>query len=392
MFVRLFRDMDAVDTTAPITTETPSLASLMAKSGVVNSSEEMAAQPILNTEKNEEPVKPTEATPAEPATEPVKTQGQQETPAEQTPVFGAKPQIEEPAKPTEVAWQEVLKVQQPEAVLKELGFDDKMVAFLNHWKSSGDVKDYLRELSTDYSKMPAEDVMRHQLRREYPKASEKAIELLYQEEIVDKYKIDPDVYTEEEVERGRLLLETKSEKYREDFAKQQQNFLLSPPPEKSTAPDPQVLEQQAERKRQDDLYISTMSSSDLTRQLLTEKKLTFGDGDSKFSFPVDPQALTDILLDYGQFKEATYDKVKDQSGKDVYVPNARKQWLFAAVAKYGDTFLDEYAKHYMALGASKTIAPIENAVPPANNNIVKSIAPTGQTAAAMMAKQGRVVG
>lgn len=389
MFVRKFFDVDMPETVSgTTTTETPSLASLMAKSGVVNDSETMVATPIANTtELNEKPVT-TEATPAEPATEQVTTQETQVTPAEQTaPVFGEKPQIEAP-KAEPVAWQEVLKVQQPEAVLKELGFDEKMVAFLNHWKNNGDVQSYLRELSTDYSTMPSEEVMKHQLRREYPKASEKAIDILYQEEVIDRYKLDPDTYTEAEIERGKMLLDAKAEKYREELVNNQKNFLLSPPPEKSNEPDPKVLEMQAEQKRHSELYINTMRNDELTRQILTDKKITIGEG---FSYPVDTEALTNILLDGEAYRNAVFDKQKDATGREVYVPNVRKQWLVAAVAKYGDEFLKDYANHYKALGAKKTIEPIENASVPAQTNLAKSAIPP-KTVAEAMAKTGYVVG
>jgi len=99
----------------------------------------------------------------------------------------------EATQPTTISWQEVLKQQQPDTVLKELlGVDDtklgfikelqeldpKMVAFLNTWKSNGDVTAYLREMTTDYSKMSSEDMMRCQLTHQYPEASEQAIEAL----------------------------------------------------------------------------------------------------------------------------------------------------------------------------------------------------------------------
>jgi len=68
--------------------------------------------------------------------------------------------------------------------LKEL--DPKMVKFLDTWKNNGDaLQDYLKEAATDYATMPSEDVMRHQLREEYPKASEKQLEILFRKEVIE---------------------------------------------------------------------------------------------------------------------------------------------------------------------------------------------------------------
>ena len=87
-------------------------------------------------------------------------------------------------------------------------------------------------MSTDYGKMPAEEVMRHQLRKEYPKASDKAFEVVYQEEVVNKYKLNEDDFTEAEVERGKLLLEAKADKFRDELIKEQEDYLFQKAPEK----------------------------------------------------------------------------------------------------------------------------------------------------------------
>jgi hypothetical protein len=394
MFIKKFYDAEAVEgTAAPAQTSTPSLASMMASGGVMNSSESMVATPFeIKTENNEKPVEQTiEATPAVTATEQKEeTQVVQETPVKEAPVFGLKPQTED----TQVQgnnWQEVLKNQQPEAVLKELGFDEKMVSFINHWKNGGDVKEYLREMSVDYTAMPSEDVMKHQLRKEYPKASDKAIELLYQEEVVEKYKLDADIYSELEVERGRLLLDTKVERIREQLAKDQQNFLLSAPAEKPVVQDPQQVEREQALESHNKLYIETMSKSELTSKLLSESKYTYGEGDSKFSYPVDTNKLTETLLDMSKFQEAIFDKVKDANGKEVLVPNVKKQWLVSMIANYGENFLDEFAKHNRALGARKLVEPIENPSK-SENSVVSKTQIENLSPAAAMARGGIIVG
>ncbi len=394
MFIKKFYDAEATETTGAAPAAEPvTIASLMATKGNMNT-ETIGATQIENTETNEEPVTTQESTPAVPAIEsPAATQEPIETPAAVVPVFGAKPPVAEPEVQNTTTWQEVLKSQQPESVLKELGFDDKMVAFLNHWKTNGNVNEYLKELSTDYATMPAEDVMRHQLRREYPKANDRQLEVLYRNEIVEKYKIDPDVYSESEIEEGKLLLEAKADKYRDDLSANQSKFLIPPPPEKlPDAPDPKIAEAQEKQKAEDQRYIQHMGSDPYIREVLSSNKLKIGDGDSAFSFPIDVAEVSDILINGSAFYEAMNDVKRDSTGAITEVtPKAKHQFLVAAVTKYGEKFIEEYGKHQRALGGKQTIEPIENASAPDKSNISKSVV-TGTSAAAMMAKEGRVVG
>ena len=120
-----FFDTNVPDTGAA--SAAPSIASLMAKSGVVNSSDTPVATPISIPEKKEETAQTAPATvPAESA----KTEAPAATvtPESPKPAEAVKPQKEETVKVP--SWQEVLKSQQPDTILKELGFDDKTVGFL----------------------------------------------------------------------------------------------------------------------------------------------------------------------------------------------------------------------------------------------------------------------
>jgi len=326
--------------------------------------------------------------------------------------------VEETPKPTEVekaavqetvatepqktiSWQEVLKQQQPDTVLKELGFDDgklgfikelkeldpKMVAFLNTWKSGGNVEAYLKELTTDYSKMSAEDVMRNQLRQEYPKASDKQIEILFKREVVDAYSLDPEKYSEQEVEEGRLLLEAKADRYREAFTTKQQDYLLPKPPQAEAA----VVDNSAnEASQQFESYKAEVSNNPYTKDLFQNKVLSIGEGDDKFNFPVDPTALTDILFDSEKWAQTMFDVGLDGKGNKILTPKIQHQMLVGAVAKYGMSFLNEYAKHFKAIGGKAVIDPLENAKPQEQSSSSKSEIKPDNPAAAL-AKFGRLV-
>lgn len=288
----------------------------------------------------------------------------------------------------EVRWQEIIKKEATETVLKELGFDDKVAGFLNHWKSGGDIQEYLREMATDYTKMPAEDVMRRQLRNEYPEASERQLELLFEEEVLRRYNIHPEDNSEDEIERGKELLEVKAMKYRKDLIANQQKYLLPPAPQNDPSafePDTQAIEQQ---RIIEDTKKSVLDSQPF-RQVLSTNKLTIGEGDEAFQFPVDAKELPDIIYDSEKFLNSMFTVEQGKDGKVSLKADPEKQMLVAAVAKHGKQLFVELAKHYKAIGGKKAIEPIENPSTPqgvkATNTDAQNLTP-----AAMLAKMGRM--
>lgn len=407
MILRKFYNIEAVDTpaateieTAAETQSTPSLAEIMAKSGVQNSGN-MVATPT-NTESTEKPTE-TETTPAAIATEAKVEEVNAETPTpkevvETTPT----PQIVE-AKEPQTTWQEVAQ-KQPNDVLKALGFNDdvanfvsdlkeldpKMVAFLNTWKSGGDVTGYLREMTTDYTKLSAEEVMRHHIRQSYPKADERQLEILYRTKVVNAYNLNS--MDEDELEEGKLLLEAEAEQFREKYIESQKEFLLPKPQEvKAVIQDNSIQEKQAEADRKfNEMYKSQVDNNALTKNIIANKVLPVGDGETKFNFPVEPNEVIDVLYNNGdKWQNAMWEKTIDENGNTSLKPKVEHQLLVATVAKYGMGFIEKIKEHYTSLGANKVIAPIENAKIPENQTGSQS-APAPKTAAEAMAMKGRI--
>lgn len=377
--------------------QSTNIAALMAKHGVTNSSDQMVATPVLiNPERKEEPVPAPEASPAAMASEP--SPAAPANPESPTPTPEPSPtpaQIaQEPVKvPT---WQEVLKNQQPGTILKELGYDEKvvnelkeldpkMISFLNRWKSGEDLVPFLRELTTDYSKLSAEDVMRHQLRQEYPKANQAQLEALFKREVIKAYSLDSD----DELERseGLELLAAKAEKHRDSLIQNQQNFLFPQPPEPKE-PEPDLRAMAADRNFQ--AYQSQLNESPYTKNILSTKQLSIGDGNEKFNYPVEPNDLLKVLSDDDEWGRCLFDIKDNPDGTKTFTPDVEKQFLVAGVMKYGKDFLNKYAEHYKTIGAKSATAIIENATPPGNNTPAASQAPP-KTPAEAMARMGRLV-
>lgn len=392
MYLRInkFFDMNAPESAAP------SLASLMAKSGVVNHSETPVAIPVNTTENKEQP-----APASAPAPSAMETAAPAETGTPESPKpiesTAAQPQKEEPK---QSSWQEVLKSQQPDAILKELGFDDKtagflkgkkgidekMLNFLSHWESNnGDVTKYLQELTTDYTKMPAEEVMRNQLRQEYPKATDKQIDVLFKKQVLDYYKIDPNLYSEDEVAEGRLLLEAVADKHRDKLVQDQQQFLLPKPAQQQEGPD---LESQ-EALQLFESYKQTFNNHSAVKDLLNTKALTIGQNDEVYNFPI---PFADEVVKNIQDTLETYisiGKINKENIAQLPPDFIQNQILITAFSKNPSAFINSLAEHFKTIGGKKAIEPIENAKPPVGGEAAKAES-SFTTAAEAMAKQGRV--
>lgn len=375
---------------------TPSIAALLAQHGTLNETGNMVATPI---DIPAEP-KPNEDAPAATATaDPDKPS---DTPGTQEPVK-VDASVAEPQKAAEPiqqqSWQEVLKSQQPDAVLKELGYDEKLVSLIDQMKEldpkvlafiqaykEGRHTEYLAEWTTDYNKMTAEEVMRHQLKREYPKASPQQLEALYKREVVRAYSLDS--VDDEEKEEGLALLEAKADKYREGFINEQQTKLLPKAPE---APDNSQAEAQAkaEELRRIEAYVKVVENNDYFKNISSNGKFVFGEGDEQFNFPVNASELKDTLLSDEKWQSNLYEKRSD--GTLDYSKPKPEYYLTGMVAKYGFDFIKEIAKHFKSLGGEKVIAPIVNAnKPDAGTPSPSEKAPTSPAEA--MARQGRLVG
>lgn len=402
--LRKFLNIDAPTEVAPNGGGTPSIAELMAHHGVKSDSNSTVAVPPINITESKEQTPP----PAiEPPTATVEQTQNAETVKPETPA----PQVEQPkevtpqiATPQAVVptWQEVLKQQQPETVYKELGLDaevvnlakeikdnQKMIAFYQHWKSNnGDVSSYLRELSTDYTKMPPEEVMRHQLRQDYPKATDKQLEVLFNKEVIQAYNLDS--LDESELETGRLLLEAKAERYRESLMQNQQQYLFPKPPEPSQPSANPYEEAEKVKQQETEAFKSYIDNDQYTKSIFAAKQYVVGEGDDAFKFPIDPQKVRDNLVDADKWASKLFTEKQNPDGSKSFEPDVQKQYLVSMIAEYGMDYINALANHFKTLGGKATIAPIENATPPDGSTPSKSdVAP--KTAAEAMARFGRIV-
>lgn len=369
---------EPIESTETVETQPIDIAAAMAKSGSQVSGENFYEQKAPT--ERPAPVKQVEttATPVSKATETANVQDQPSSPA--APVAEA-PKQDAPAAAPQQDWTEVLKQKPDTEVLKALGFDDKWIGFLETAKAGGDLKKYMENITLDVSKLSAEEVMRRHLRNEYPDVSDEVFEDLYRAEIVDTYKLDPEMYQESDVKRGKNLLEARATKYRKDLAADQQKYILSKPESKANPEVEQYRAAQEEARKGLESYKNTLTEAPIVKQLLQTKKLTIGEGPEAFNYESkNPQNILDVLLD-GSKAGA---KLKNADG----TPNIRKHALIGAILDDDETFFSSYADHYKSLGRKEAIMPLEN---PSTAQPVVSKGETSFTnPAEAMAKTGRI--
>lgn len=399
--MNIFKKFYNIDAPSEVSPAGPSIAAMAAKAGVLKQPGESGAMPsINNTEKKETPttatVPPATATDTTPA-----EQAKTESPSPKVDPKTEQPQIATPEKVQ--TWQEVLKNQQPDTILKELGYGEKLVDFLKenkdldpkvlgfvkHWKSNdGNVEPYLRALTTDFSKMSPEDVMKHQLQIQNPELDAKQLDRLYKLKVIDRYKLDSQLYSEEEVEDGRVELAVDVKPIRAQLSEQQQNYLFPKPEPKTEVPNNTAQQQQQESEA---AFRAAFTNDPYIKDIVANKKITIGEGTDAFSHEVNADSIMKIMLDADTWANKMLTKQQNPDGSTQWVPNARKQALIGAILDDEEGFFRGLATHYKSLGGQAAIAPIENAKPPIAGEPAKAEVKEASPAAAA-AKRGRLVG
>lgn len=348
IFLKKFYADDAAEAVAPAI----DVAAMLAKSG--SRTEEGGSTEIPDIKIEEPKPKMAEGIKPEVSAETVPTPAKPEARVEV-------PQIPSPAgevvQPPLVDWKTELKKADVAEILKELGFDPKMVGFYNKWRTDGNITDYLKAVTVDFSKMTPEQLMKYQMQEDYPELSPEDLEELYRARVIEQYKLDPDTFSEMEIKRGRILIGADAKKIRETLMAKQQEYILSAKPP-AAAPDTSVQDRQQEEAIQQVLsqYKTTLEAHPVTKELITNKRLLIGEGEDSFIYelPDAAKALT-ALQNPQQWAELVFNP--DGS------PKVELQ-LFLSAAAIDEKLPSHILKAGMALGAKRAIEQIENAKKP----------------------------
>lgn len=200
-------------------------------------------------------------------------------------------------------WKEELKKANPKDILKELGYDDFIAEFAEYRKNGGDAYKYLEARAFDWNEVSHQDLVKDDLKLQYPHLTEEKIEKLYQA----KYK-QSDYASDEDKEIGLIQLEADAELVRQKRISEQNAFQI---PEVATAQEAvelqnRIAEQQKLQAEHSQRILEFFREHEATKSLYQSKRVAIDLGDNgKFNFNIDkPENLMAIALDSEKWQRA----------------------------------------------------------------------------------------
>lgn len=227
---------------------------------------------------------------------------------EEPPVDPIEPPAEEPVKidppppnghMKDPDWRELIKTVELDDVLKEAGLDEFEIDLIKYRKQTGELTPYLEAKAVDYTKMPDEEIMKRDLKRQYGGLSEDKFEVLYRSKITTAYNQNSE--DEEEQQLGQILLEADANRVRQSFIEEQKKFAIPVITNTSAADE---LKRQTELAEVQTKWVDTVGKDAATTQLLQSKKIALGDAKTPFNYEVEnPEEIQNAATEPQKFWE-----------------------------------------------------------------------------------------
>lgn len=228
--------------------------------------------------------------------------------------------------------------------------DDYIKNAVEYYNKTGSLTPYLEATSVNYGELSDEQIMRRELEQANPTLSAKAIERLYNRDIVNKYSLDEDKYDQEEVELGKELLKADATKLRDKFVDEQKNFTQ---PEIEKTEENETVDNTAQMEK----WTETVSSNDFTKDVLENKRILIDYNDEKFAYEVEnPEELQAMTVDNNKF----FALFKDDKG-DV---DFDKWYRVLAYASDPEVYDSSLIAHGQELGQEKVVSDLKNPTKP----------------------------
>ena len=232
--------------------------------------------------------------------------------------------------------------------------DDFIKSAVEYYNQTGNLTPYLEATSVNYSEMSDEAVMRRDLEQANPTLSKGAIERLYTREIVDKYSLDEDKFDEDEVELGKELLAADATKLRDKYVDEQKNFTQ---PIKEQTEETETVNQEEQRAK----WTETVSSHEITKDVMENKRILVSYGDDKFSYEVEnPESLQEMTIDNNKF----FALFQDEKG----TVDFDKWYRVLAYASDPEVYDSSLISHGQELGQEKVVSDLKNPTAPTKSS------------------------
>jgi len=231
---------------------------------------------VIPAEKTEAPAPPAEAT------KPTETVAKVEKTVE--------------VKPEKFDWKDALKKADRNEALKELGLDEFEIGLLDYRKGGGDTAKYLEAKGRDWSKVPDMDVLRYDLRQQFPDLDAESFEILAEKRIQSRFPAEEEFSDEKEKKVSLLERKLEADALRKKYKEADEKFTIA---DRKADTEQATKLEEATRAKQD--FISTVDESAVTQKLRTDKKITLGEGDAATLVDIDPETILNFVKTDNKF-------------------------------------------------------------------------------------------
>lgn len=210
--------------------------------------------------------------------------------------------------------------------------DEFLMRFLDHYQKTGDATSFLKSQTVNWDTTNDLEVLRQKFDKENSDLDKESRDILFSEELQNKYKIDP--YTaEEDVDKdsasyklGKVLQKRDADKARTEFKEEQKKFAV---PAKQAEKAPVDVEKQIQEYK-----ASIVANKDIAKFLGNKLlKINSGSEDGKaFGFEVDkPEGIIEMMTNDVAFWKTLQDPITGS-------PDRIKQAKVYAYAQNPDAF------------------------------------------------------
>lgn len=273
------------------------------------------------TGKIKETAKPAETiiTAASPAVKPEEKPAQPEVKTETVTPKGnegdsSKPAVEEKKTETVIPkadWKQEIKKADRKEVLKELGLDDQDIDFVEFRKGGGDPIKFLEVQKRDWSKISDAEVLRYDLKKQFPDLDEEEFEILADKRINARFSIGEEFTDPKEKKAAELELKIEADAKRKAFKEEDSKFLLTA----READTEQVRQKEAAEKTKLD-FLDFVGESEKTKAFVATKEIIAGEGAESVKIQADPSKVLGYVLEPEKFWSLFEKPVSDETGKE----------------------------------------------------------------------------
>lgn len=230
--------------------------------------------------------------------------------------------------------------------------DDYIKSAVEYYNENGSLTPYLEATAVNYEEMTDEQIMRRNLEKANPTLSKRAIERLYQKDVVDKYTLDEDKYDEDEVELGKELLQAEASKLRKQYVDEQKNFTQPPKTEgEQTESQEEIIQK----------WTDTVSNNETTKNVLKNKSILVEYGGNTFTYEVEnPEDLQAMTVDNNKF----FALFKDENDNIDF----EKWYKVLAYAINPEVYDSSLISHGQEMGQEKIVTNMKNTEKPVKSS------------------------